>query len=1482
MKGNQYSMSNVDWPVVEAFNNLSSDDDYINFVRTHLLKLLPNWSFFLTTNNHNDFLPLTKQLSVLVEFIVQHQAEIIEVDSKPIVDEFFNTFINDYLKTVYKCLTLNKNNLSIYMFTILKNIVNYNNELVINNLLNSFDFNLPVLPKLVMSRSKYVRQNFIRFYLSLISRVSSFTKKNLLMNFKIMNGIWKSIEYDDFEMWLFIFDFITQQVLHDSNFKKSTRCKILNENFLQKFSLILNKIENPIFDKLVKDSYYNLFNLLVADEKYGLIYPQNQNTGVDLSINNRSFKINNKIIYTLLTFLKPWESYNHLTVTINILRASNELIAPYTNWIVANGGGYHDPSLTSWWIGHTLLFNHILSIENLTVNDEFEVISLPPLSKSSLMKCIESKKHLIVQLSLQLIFLQLKQLIENKTVTLSTIELVVNNLPPLSSFYSLINIENKISKLTVLQIINYLEILKPSQNSSLSSLINKEININLNYENNYNLILLNNYLSIQSSNADFKWFNKSNSNTNSFFTNLIKLSSLPNLKAKVHKILLKLVSSNIIFNSTTLIDSPISALVESSNLIESDPIILNLLDETISRSIKFPYKYLDLSHEKYNDVSIFLVALCEQLGFVTNRSQQLEAWLLKLCQYLIIIGEPKEAVVTLFGKDPLPSDSEMLKTKGQPRNKIDFGVQLIKLSLSSNDEEIIEIFTNLGSFIIGNLSLHHYITTAKFWGRFFDIDGKLNQHDVLIIGLINELFKQIDLLKGSTDFRTFIFDRLQHNEQKNSRVLDGFIWVLSNEQLLVLSKHYDSENLVQIYEEIHERKIDITPDFAKLIDLEGFSDILIHYDNIPLSLIQTNLLKYQYLIDHVDQEALSDLKDVEDENLLYLLGSVNQQFLDANIDKIKPIALSLKDWNKSLQIFNMKFDSFDSEEVQKKLFEIAASNKLKLTFTSNFARLMTKLNSHSSQVDEWFQKSMLYVTKKLAESSYPLSSNFKDYLSSLGDLIQQMKVAIPTSFINAQLEVIVSNKYLVLDLEVLKYASSIIGFKSIDYVKFLQIFVNNDENILYKLPSEGNKLLRIESSIIIEKLFLLNPKKNSTEIMLGKILNFYLGSTRADDVVLKSILKTIEKNISKTWISRVSDWDFSNEISNDELELVGDQPRLIIHDKNTVVVSINRNFILNSIKFFNVTDSELMSYEYNDTIYDTEFLLLLIINNKELFREQTDDENTLKVKINLKQLIDSSILQYLIINLANKDANIVSIVKILINGMLKSIEQNQDFKDVNIFKVYLSNILNTLRRPQSNYCIIWYNYSALMFILINPGHYLYDKVCRYVLSNPVINDIPLYKEIVMPMIEDDTTESIHDQYYRQVNWLIHNLTYGAKTSEDIQIIKSRKIIEWVMNLFNSKYNNISTKQAILKFIYVVQEISQEGSDALITRFSMLSNLEIIKQSLRGASLLSEDDELLALNVDEIIVRFSLILGNNKRIVDWTGDDLRNVVKRICV
>lgn len=1485
-KVSTYSTSNIDSGLLDKFQNIESDSDIISFIQNQsLIKLLNNWSYFLTVNDHKQFISISKKLNRITNRINQiiHYDSTIKKDGddtnninlsdqlkllelKPQINDFYKDLINNHIKTINKTFyNFSRGNLINPSLIFLQDFINYNNHSLINEFINNFDTNSSNFIKISSTTNKIIRTNFIKFWILLLSNVSSFIRKDLLMNYKIMNNFWKFIDEDNFEIWIMVCDFINDKIINDSNFKKSTKCKILNENFLFKFIQILSKIDNPLFNSTVKDKYHSLINLLVTDFTNGLVYIQQIDNGVPITINNKIFKINNKIIYTLLTFLKPWEFNNHCQFVITILNSNQELIGPYMNWIVSNGGGYHDPSLTSWWIGHTYLYNQILNLSlNSKNNEDFESILLAPLSKSSIIKCLELKKKLINQLILQIIYLQLNKL--NNSSSSIIISIVLNHLPSLNLILPFLNDENKIIKLTAIMIINKLENLKPSLSTQLSKLIENNIN-KVDLVNKFDLILLDNYISIQSNNDEFKWYNKQGSN--SFFTNLIKLSKINLLNLKIFNILIKLVKNLLIFNTTNLIESPILPLCQ---LPPPNDDIAKLLDETIARSIKFPYKYLDKSHDCYQDLSLFVIVLFEQFKFI-EQSQENKSWLIDFCKQLIIIGEPELPILELLGEQKNLSFDD-LPSNFLPINKFQFGQLLKQLTKFNKNDDIIDIFTKLGNYIMSDNSLHHFITTKNFWGKFFD-NFESNDSKILIIHLLNELFQQIDSIKSnSNDFNQFIYNNLQSTD--TNEIYSKFCWVLSNNQLIEVSSNFNNQSLNQIYQEILDRKIIIKqPNFEKLINLPNFEKILIHF-KIPLDLIKHDLVKYNYLLKNVNEDELIQLNNTDSDDILYLLGSTSVKYLELNHDLIIPIALSLKDFEKSLKIFNNGLKYFDVNQLQTILFNYINNdgvNNLKHSFNPEFIKLLLKLSS-SIQINEWVFKSMLYITKKFAESTN-LSSNFNNFLIEFDNLnIFQYK--IPMSIINTQLEVILSSKNWINESIYLKHVSSLINSKSIQYEKLIQIFINNEHNALNKLPNLNNESSRFESGLIIHKLFNLNITKNSSEILLENLLLFYLGSTRKEDYLIKSILVSIEDNISKTWINKITNWDFQDELSSNDIELVG-QEKLFIKDKSNFIISINKNFIMNSIKHFNSPSS----YDYNDTIYDSEFLLMIIINNEEFLSEVVDEtDNNNKIKFNLKKLIDSNLLQFLIVNLSNANEYITNIVKVIIQGLLKSIN-DQDFKDKNIFQVYLCNIINTLRNPQYNHnnLIIWYNYSNIISILNNPGHFLYEKVFRYVLSNPIINEIPLYKDIINPSLEDESSGTINDQYYRQVNWLVDSLIDGAKTEKDLNIIKSKKIIEWIMNLYNSLYVPDNIKQNILRFIYTIQFINN-GSDLLITRFSILSDLEMIKDSLIKQDLISIHDEQLSLNIDQIMIRFGLILQNNKRIADWTAGDLTNVIKRI--
>ena len=107
----------------------------------------------------------------------------------------------------------------------------------------------------------------------------------------------------------------------------------------------------------------------------------------------------------------------------------------------------------------------------------------------------------------------------------------------------------------------------------------------------------------------------------------------------------------------------------------------------------------------------------------------------------------------------------------------------------------------------------------------------------------------------------------------------------------------------------------------------------------------------------------------------------------------------------------------------------------------------------------------------------------------------------------------------------------------------------------------------------------------------------------------------------------------------------------------------------------------------NSVSYDFEFLLMIVLNNEELLRYSKDEEGVPSYTFNIKNLIETGILQFIIITLSSSDTKIQSVSKVILNKILESVDLDVSFKDKNVYKVYLASTLFTLSKTKSYH--IW-------------------------------------------------------------------------------------------------------------------------------------------------------------------------------------------------
>lgn len=1661
--------ANVDGKALEYLDAASSGkpESIVFFIKDgHFPRSISAWAYFLSVNDHSLFIETSVKLARLSSAIknvfvnervasdlkegLQAQLELLEM--RPQIVERYQEILQSHSKILYRALNNNRPAITNPILRLMLNIVTFQSSLAIE-LIDNFDLNLTVLPNLLVppkgrdgpnsqsSDHLNTRHNFIRFWIALTTSVPSHIRKDLLVNKpKIMNNLWKFMAgSDSIGTLLIVIEWIESAILKESSFKRSTKCKILNENFMFKLQLLFNRLQDETFT-----SQFIQFVKSLTSSSEGLLFPNNQcllttNYGTPLTVNGKSFKVHNKLLFTFLTTLKPCETFQQLAIVTEFLAKCPELIAPYLNWCVQTGGGYHDPSLSSWWIGRSLLFTEILKIKlpvesfNNGVLDIallFECICPAPLSKASFLKGIESKIDLCLQISGQLLLLilnSLKSLLHHLTnVQKSTLcELVFDVLPEVEQIGQALKNDsqaeqNRLKQLTALKLVQLYEefyplsIARPSgfllvskvTHSNITSMV---LERDVSEFTAYNLVCFNKLLEIQSyeqNEQELKWWSATDGR-NSLFTTLIRLTVAvpPSSRARIQERMLKFTESSLIFNKE-LLASPIASLVRLCNKINENQ-VYTLMDLSLGYAAKTPYKYLDMSHQEFGDVSPFVVALFEQYKF--NRTEAVLEWLRVLSRELIVIGEPKDGLVKMWNKfipEENIKDISLVHVKDNEDSFADFIMgKTVKdlrkdktlsqrVIFSSTDFAALwyfmktanitssdnDLFTDLASkaaqFMAYNVptnkSLEAYIFKRSFWSnlslRMEDLRSDVSVDQAFSSELLNEIYSSvydgIDDTKRSqlqdTEYVKFIFDCFHNSTDMviaNQEFLCKFSWILSNKAVLsLLDENVGTEILRHLFEIAIQRRLSLSVgSFIKVVESSeiklpdlntAMSYGLLQLDEQSLKKLVGTIIRSKFnipllkvLVD--SQNNRNSLTEIILVDKAHFLGTASSISIAAAIsgsfsqDEIREETSgdlrsfflqvvqyiyaflespenSERYWQECLQVLSqgLQLGIVDATESFELVVRVIKKNSSSLAFDCNFVTFLqetVKVENLVLRAIPWIQGILLVVTKRFAEFSQQ-NEGFDELMRSLIKLLSSFNSGlwshISGRILEAQLEVILQHSQWILNELYLEYVSSIICCakpSEIDASKFLQIFINNEANILR--TNLGSAGIRSYSGLIIFLLY-FNNSKQATRSLQNNLICYYSGSLCAEDILLRQVLQDIEAKVNYSWVNDVSRWDVAEELSESDLSLVSEEP-LIKKSKDSLLVTISKNVINNTIREGAVSDiehpaafskiikkqkvqasdflKEIKSYFRakeirldglsEGYIYDPQFLAMVTLCHSELISINTIESGDDVPVFNVRNIIETGVLEILVQNIGNS-AVLESVTRI-IGGIAKSEASFESYKDRVIFKVYLNVIIHTLVKKVEVPNLIWNLYGALIPILRNPGHFLYDRAYRFVLSNPSLraHDIPMYHGITKSQAIEGAVAG--ENYYKEISWLLEALTNGI-CSEDLRLIGNQGVLEWVLDILNSPYTPPKVSSEILKFIYKIQSLDM-GNDVLITKFGALADIEQ-KQSHANRWKSDVVSAQFQLNHKQLLLRFGTSQAT-KRTKEWTGGD--NYVKRLC-
>lgn len=151
-----------------------------------------------------------------------------------------------------------------------------------------------------------------------------------------------------------------------------------------------------------------------------------------------------------------------------------------------------------------------------------------------------------------------------------------------------------------------------------------------------------------------------------------------------------------------------------------------------------------------------------------------------------------------------------------------------------------------------------------------------------------------------------------------------------------------------------------------------------------------------------------------------------------------------------------------------------------------------------------------------------------------------------------------------------------------------------------------------------------------------------------------------------------------------------------------------------------------------------------------------------------------------------------------------------------------------------------------MNVILNPSHFMYPKVNKYLNKGPAWQTmkLPSYwvDRTILEMPEED------DKHWAEIEWVLEFFVDGTRTLQDALLLISRNTLEKVMSLFAAPSAPKTVKERIVQLVHRVAVAG--GATSLATRAAIVAWLEV-RESLKDVDAKSLEivSEAIVKNID---------------------------------
>lgn len=1403
------------------------------YEKGHVQQCIQVWSYYAQSSNHGKLAGTAPKIAQLLK-VSNSNSAFLKYGSDTI-----RYILDENMKVIYRSLFIARSNITNPTLDILREITCFNKGSLVPELFSAFDFTIKIIPKLLATEGGGLRKAFISFYLSFLRQGTYIIRKDLISQKRVISGWIKHLnEWDDEDTIVETLQVFTECILKEPAFLKATKIGFFNDWVMGRLIHLLNN-RHP----KVRTRSADFMRLICLNSDYGIVFPDNGWS---------KGEVNNRLLLNVAKMLKPWDSLEQQNMVVEILSTYTELVAPYVNDLISTTS--FDPKLTSWWISTATLLTRICEISldesrlllfeppttDLVLNNTL------PFKASSITRALQfSETPLIRYLGAQTLYFGIKRLRriqkiyekKNWDFQLVLLEAKAQRLPNPQTIVTLAATHDKeepLLRTIILKLISEYVNLCPPEDST------RTVPISANWTNIHveglELVQVEASLDIQMKVSGLgKWWNKSGSADYSMFTGLLRFAGLNNsLSSKIVSLLYNLVKPTLLFQEDTCVH-PVDILVSSVMQYGDNNKIWRLIEESVSRCMRSPYKYVDTfaaaRKSEASTFSPFSVSLMEQMQYVEEPREEVEKWLIKFIRDCCICGEDWLSAHSMASEKGLKFSNLLTENSKDLWHTTFSEEECFDYLLSSSDSEILsrtdlqfKIGTSMDLESIKFRALRSSAQVAEHLFNSIPVGEEFVETTLSDPKYFKDFFSPL-----GTKYCNFYL-RLVQPEWNNSRLKQ---YLVDNDLSVNALWLQDTETVLRIAVSRPAVSTDCINELTKRntgLSFAAIKELIPKADERACQALARNIR--QYFDEAIPENQLHDLfSDIIGNNrqiviLCAFIQKLGKFFRDLDVEKLDSNALvqlaiaisryapdyldtvdKSKAFSTGLSISTLPLYTLDrirsntkvAEEVFSFVDSLSGAAVLSLEVVSTMSTLY-KYDVTNSTVKRWFNQCFLWLTKQFAEeASDSISQAVRNLLSALEAEIKEIDIwqvsgkKILNFWIESSIRWLKVPEVLAL---VNRVVFSALPSSGLEHRKILQLIINGAFH-------EGRGL-----ALLVWKLFKFDPP-GQTDIQNDIMLKLFKASPDPGDWLLMDVLRQIESITTTSWATRVISWTIRQGderlmvSSRDGLEVILDPSKIAESSKN---IQCDEWFEPASKDTFDEITSKMNAhsvlYGRNETIRYNPAFLFFALASSDIFGEKN---------VNMKKLVDSGGLSFIISCLGSQrlGRSARMIVRRLSNSELFK------YREKTAINLIIGKLMTRFYEeeqkqvedevPPCIYAII----GSMIPIITNPGHFLHEKACEFLLAGPSIkaDHIPLLRAV-------SKSDSEHSR--REIGWLITALKNSLQCEQDIRLFLRRNVFEWAMSLPSGIFEDDQRK-----LIARAQE-TPEGSIRLITRNGGLS------------------------------------------------------------